>query len=95
MQVEKIQKTAIAETGERLTLPVASSAVLKFTHVGTDVFAEAVFVAAETVLKAHSQHGNYMGIRPVRLPNRKLAWPIAEIEKLFHQSGNTFTREAA
>lgn len=66
------------------------------SHVGTEVFAEIVLVEPKTVLKSHSIHGHYVGIRPVRLPNRKLAWPIAEIEKLFETPHHTTSvKEAA
>jgi hypothetical protein len=70
-------------------------ASLQLTHTGTDTFAEAMFVDPKTILKSHSIHGHYAGIRPVRLPNRKLAWPIAEIEKLFQPSGAVAVKEAA
>jgi len=65
------------------------------THVGTDVFAEMLFVEAKTVLKSHSLHAHYAGIRPVRLPNRKLAWPIAEIESLFERPNQMTAKEVA
>lgn len=64
-------------------------------HVGTEAFAEMMLVEAETVLKSHSKNGHYCGIRPTRLPNRKLAWPIAEIEKLFSTLGYTTSSEVA
>lgn len=76
--------------------PVLYHAPYQHTHVGTDVFAEVLFVEAKTVLKSHSLNGHYVGIRPVRLPNRKLAWPIAEIRKLFDMNMNTASvKEAA
>lgn len=71
-------------------------ATIRPTHVGTEVAASMLLVAPETMLKAHSLNSHYVGIRPVRLPNRKLAWPLAEIEKLFEtQNHATSAKEAA
>jgi hypothetical protein len=57
---------------------------INITHVGTGVAAPMLLVAEQTMLKSHSQYGHYAGICPVRLPSRKLAWPLAEIEKLLN-----------
>ncbi len=61
---------------------------LKRRHVSTDEFAERMLVLRQTILKSYSRDGSYCGIRPVRLPNRRLAWPSDEIEKLFADSSN-------
>ena len=66
-----------------------TTAALTRSHVSTDEFADRVLVLPETILKCHSRTGQYAGIRPVRLPNRRLAWPIDEIEKLFETSFST------
>ncbi|RDU98297.1 hypothetical protein [Trinickia dinghuensis] len=58
-------------------------ATFRPTHVGTEVAASMLMVEPATLLKSRSIYGHYAGIRPVRLPNRKLAWPIAEIDRLF------------
>jgi hypothetical protein len=50
--------------------------------VDTEVAAQMLLVDPKTLHKSHSKKGNYAGVRPVRLPSRKLAWPLAEIEKL-------------
>jgi hypothetical protein len=60
-----------------------TTAALNRRHVSTDEFADRVLVLPETILKCHSRTGQYAGIRPVRLPNRRLAWPVDEIERLF------------
>lgn len=57
-------------------------------HLSTDEFAERMLVLRQTVLKSYSRDGSYCGIRPVRLPNRRLAWPASEIEKLFATSSS-------
>jgi hypothetical protein len=58
----------------------------RHTHIDTEAAASRLLVLPETLLKSHSVNGHYIGIRPVRLPNRKLAWPLAEITKLFDSS---------
>ena len=81
---------------EQPLCPHPCHATLRPTHVGTSTFANVVFAEEKTVLKSHSQHGHYLGIRPIRLPNRKLAWPIAEIENLFVTPNHTSSvKEAA
>ncbi|AXE91048.1 hypothetical protein [Paraburkholderia terricola] len=66
--------------------PVVQHAYIRPSHVDTAVAALMLLVAPETMLKSHSLNGHYSGIRPVRLPSRKLAWPIAAIEKLLNGS---------
>lgn len=63
--------------------------LIRPTHVDTDVAADMLLVGSQTLRKSHSQKGNYAGIRPVRLPSRKLAWPLAEIEHLLNLNGDT------
>jgi hypothetical protein len=68
----------------------------EYRHVSTDEFAARMLVLRQTVLKAYNRDGAYCGIRPVRLPNRRLAWPEGEIEKLFEtHNPTTSVKEAA
>ncbi|WP_369053174.1 hypothetical protein [Burkholderia gladioli] len=64
------------------TRPTLYHAYIRPSHVETAVAAPMLLVEPETMLKSHSLNGHYAGIRPVRLPSRKLAWPLAEIERL-------------
>lgn len=66
-----------------------TTAALNRRHVSTEEFADRVLVLPETILKCHSRTGQYAGIRPVRLPNRRLAWPVHEIERLFESHNPT------
>ncbi|MFX1695928.1 hypothetical protein [Paraburkholderia sp. A1RO-1] len=75
--------------------PKQCHAAFRPTHVATEVAASMLMVEPATMLKSHCLNSHYVGIRPVRLPNRKLAWPIAEIEKLFQPSGAVTVKEAA
>lgn len=62
--------------------PVLHSWFTRPTHVDTDVAAHMLLVDSKTLHKSHSKKGTYAGIRPVRLPSRKLAWPLDEIQAL-------------
>jgi len=53
----------------------------KTDHLRTDELARVLRRASQTIRKANSQTGHYLGIRPVKLGNR-LLWPIAEVAKL-------------
>lgn len=48
----------------------------------TDEFAGQHRVEPQTVRKAYAASGSYNGIRPVKLPSRKLLWPDDSIERL-------------
>lgn len=48
----------------------------------TEQFAAQHLVLPQTVLKQFSATGSYLGIRPVRLPNRRLLWPADSIEQI-------------
>jgi hypothetical protein len=41
----------------------------------TKEVAAAYNVQPQTVLAALCRHGHYLGLRPVKLPNRLLGWP--------------------
>lgn len=41
----------------------------------TEEFASSHLVLPQTVRKQYSQKGSYFGIKPVKLPNGRLAWP--------------------
>ncbi|WP_309829853.1 hypothetical protein [Caballeronia sp. LZ065] len=54
------------------------------SHVPTEEAATMLMVQPQTMRKQFSQKGEYCGIRPRRLPNRRLAWPLAEIQALLN-----------
>lgn len=67
----------------------STAATLERRHVSTEEFASRMLVLCQTVLKSYSRDGHYASIRPIRLPNRRLAWPVDEIENLFSVSLNS------
>ncbi len=58
-------------------------------RLSTEAFAAQFLVAPQTVRKQYAATGSYHGIRPVRLPNRKLLWPADSINKLLAASVST------
>lgn len=50
--------------------------------ITTEKLAELFKVLPTTPRRAHSVGGHYLGIRPNKLPNRKLAWPLDEVERV-------------
>lgn len=52
------------------------------SYISTEELAFILDLAPQTLRKRHCQHGHYFGIRPRKLKNRFLHWPIAEIKSL-------------
>lgn len=51
--------------------------------LSTAQFAAELGLQPKTLLKRYSATGSYHGVRPVKLPNRMLAWPTDAVEQLF------------
>lgn len=45
----------------------------------TEQFAELAGVKPRTILLAHSRAKNYLGIKPIKLPNGRLRWNEADV----------------
>lgn len=52
-------------------------------RLSTAQFAHLNLVEEESVRKRYSKTGSYHGVRPLRLPNRRLLWPDNAVESLF------------
>lgn len=50
--------------------------------LSTDEFAAEFKVKPHTVRQSYCNKGEYAGIRPVKLPNRFLAWPVDAVERV-------------
>ena len=53
-------------------------------HLTTNDFAESLGVKGATVRRGLCVHGHYMGIRPVKLPNNRLLWPIDARDRIIN-----------
>jgi hypothetical protein len=51
-------------------------------HVSTDELAAILAVDPQSIRKRYSQTGSYHGVRPTKLPSRRLLWPIVAIKQL-------------
>lgn len=48
----------------------------------TDQFAEQIKIKPQTLRAAVCRHGAYFGIRPIKMPNRRLLWPVDSAVRL-------------
>ncbi|MBP7765317.1 MAG: hypothetical protein KA113_09050 [Syntrophaceae bacterium] len=57
---------------------------MKESFISTKEFAERVLVKPQTIMKGLCVSGHYLFVRPIKLKNRRLLWPEAEVEKAIH-----------
>lgn len=50
----------------------------------TAEYAAAVGVKENTPRVALVQQGHYLGVKPIRLPNRRLLWPLADVQRVLN-----------
>jgi len=48
----------------------------------TEEFAEKLRIKANTIRRGLCVNGHYMGLRPVKLANRRLVWPAGPADQL-------------
>ncbi|MBR8224466.1 DNA-binding protein [Burkholderia ambifaria] len=48
----------------------------------TEELASALSLRPQSIRKRYMETGSYHGVRPVKLPNRFLAWPVDAVERL-------------
>ncbi|WP_081077359.1 DNA-binding protein [Burkholderia pseudomultivorans] len=53
----------------------------------TEEFAAEICCRADSIRKRYSQTGSYHGVRPEKLPNRRLLWPADAVEQLIKNGG--------
>ncbi|MFV8630698.1 hypothetical protein ACNRDB_14615 [Ralstonia pseudosolanacearum] len=66
------------KSAQRAPMPIPANR----DYVSTEELAAILAIEPQSVLKRHSLDGAYLGIRPTKLPNRRLLWPVAEVKKL-------------
>lgn len=57
-------------------------------RLSTEEFATAISLKPQSIRKRYSLTGSYHGVRPVKLPNRRLLWPVDALEVLANQGSN-------
>ncbi|MEN8512002.1 DNA-binding protein [Burkholderia sp. RS02] len=50
--------------------------------ITTEELAGALHLRPQSIRKRYMETGSYHGVRPVKLPNRFLAWPLDAVERL-------------
>jgi len=60
--------------------------------VSTEKVAALFQVKAESIRRALSRQGHYFNLRPVKLPNNRLGWPLDEVERVLRESGAKLSR---
>lgn len=61
--------------------PVLAAIAAQSDYLLTNQFARQLGRAEQTLRKAHSLTGHYLGVRPIKLGNR-LLWPVRDVETL-------------
>jgi hypothetical protein len=51
-------------------------------YLSTEELAALVLVKPESIRAALCRCGHYAGLRPIKLANRRLAWPAEAVERL-------------
>jgi hypothetical protein len=54
-------------------------------HLSTEELAAVLAVEPQSIRKRYSVTGTYHGVRPVKLPNRRLLWPIEPVKRLLNE----------
>ena len=65
----------------------AAEEVANCYRLSTDQYAAQNLVQPQTVRKQVAATGTYFGVRPIRLPNRRLLWPDNTITSLVKRAG--------
>ncbi len=66
------------KSAARVPMPVPENR----DFLSTEEFAAALAVDPQSVRKRYSQKGSYHGIRPTKLPNRRMLWPAEAVKRL-------------
>ncbi|WP_235510306.1 hypothetical protein [Burkholderia sp. lig30] len=53
-------------------------------HLSTEEFAAVLAVEPQSVRKRYSETGSYHGVRPTKLPNRRVIWPVDAVKQLLN-----------
>ncbi|CAG4892673.1 hypothetical protein R69919_01433 [Paraburkholderia gardini] len=62
----------------RVPMPIPESR----DYLSTDEFAAVMAVDPQSIRKRYSSEGSYHGVRPVKLANRRVLWPVDAVRQL-------------
>ncbi|SFD18766.1 hypothetical protein SAMN05216321_11395 [Cupriavidus sp. OV038] len=69
---------AVEKSAPRVPMPIPANR----DHVSTEELAAILAIEPQSIRKRYSLDGSYLGIRPTKLPNRRLLWLVADVQKL-------------
>jgi len=58
------------------------------TRYSTEVLAEHLKIKPQTIRAALCRDGHYLGLRPIKLPNRRLLWSADAVNALLNGSAD-------
>jgi hypothetical protein len=61
---------------------MAEKKVVPVTKLTTEEMAEQLRMRPQSIRAGLCRNGEYLGLRPVKLPNGKLLWDAASVERL-------------
>ena len=53
--------------------------------ITTEQFAKTFHIQPNTIRSKYCKDGHVYGIKPTKLPNRRLLWPLKEVEALLNK----------
>ncbi len=56
--------------------------MMKKTHCNTEEAVDLLGYKKQSAHRSYSKQGHFLGVVPTKLPNGRLMWPIAELERL-------------
>lgn len=68
-----------------MTTPTAVFQSAQTTHINTEDLAKTLGVNPNTVRRGYCIQGHYMGIKPKKMPNRRLLWPVDKVQELINK----------
>lgn len=69
---------AVEKSTPRAPMPIPANR----DHVSTEELAAILAIEPQSIRKRYSVEGSYLGIRPTKLPNRRLLWLVADVKNL-------------
>lgn len=90
-QTAPITRSAAPQAAPKAPRDNALAAVRK--HLSTEEVAAPLKVKPQSIRAAYCRDGHYLGVVPIKLPNRRLLWPADEVNALI--AGRTVKTDVA
>lgn len=57
-------------------------------YYSTDEYAAFMRIKSDSIRRALCINGHYLGVKPLKLPNKRLLWPAEEVRKILEGDMN-------